>query len=231
MRNSRRLILGMGLLCSATLLAEKPAPAELSPLDRYIAEAGARPAHEQANSAGSLFHPGAQLADLARDLRAAQIDDVVTILIAERASAVAKGTTASSRKSDAKFAVGAIFGPTKAAGALANLASGGGETQLQGQGETSRESTLSTTLSGRVTHVMPNGNLVIEGIKLVEVNSERQQVSVRGVVRPADIRPGNVVRSDSLSQLEVRINGKGVVGDAIRRPFFLYRLLLGLLPF
>jgi len=31
--------------------------------------------------------------------------------------------------------------------------------------------------------------------------------------------------------MELRINGKGVVGDAIRRPNFLYRLLLGLLPF
>ena len=31
--------------------------------------------------------------------------------------------------------------------------------------------------------------------------------------------------------LEVRINGKGVVNDAVRRPFFLYRMLLGLLPF
>jgi flagellar L-ring protein precursor FlgH len=31
--------------------------------------------------------------------------------------------------------------------------------------------------------------------------------------------------------MEIRVNGKGVVGDAIRRPFFLYRLLLGILPF
>ncbi len=31
--------------------------------------------------------------------------------------------------------------------------------------------------------------------------------------------------------MEVRINGKGVVNDAIRRPFVLYRLLMGLLPF
>jgi flagellar L-ring protein precursor FlgH len=63
------------------------------------------------------------------------------------------------------------------------------------------------------------------------VNSERQTITVRGVVRPADIGPDNVVRSDRLGQLEVRVNGKGVVGDAIKRPFFLYRLLLGLLPF
>jgi len=63
------------------------------------------------------------------------------------------------------------------------------------------------------------------------VNSENQLVTVRGVARAADITPDNLVRSDHLAQLDVRINGKGVVGDAVRRPFFLYRLLLGLLPF
>ena len=56
-------------------------------------------------------------------------------------------------------------------------------------------------------------------------------ITVRGIVRPADIASDNTVRSDRLGQLEVHVNGKGVVGDAIKRPFFLYRLLLGLLPF
>jgi flagellar L-ring protein precursor FlgH len=73
--------------------------------------------------------------------------------------------------------------------------------------------------------------MVVEGVKDLQVNSERQLITVRGVVRPVDLTPGNLVRSDRLAQLEVRINGKGVVGDAIRRPFFLYRILLGLLPF
>jgi len=78
---------------------------------------------------------------------------------------------------------------------------------------------------------MPNGYLVLEGAKNVTVNSETQTVIVRGVARPTDVSPGNLVRSDRLAQMEVRINGKGVVGDAVRRPFFLYRLLMGLLPF
>ena len=52
----------------------------------------------------------------------------------------------------------------------------------------------------------------------------------RGVVRPADLLADNTVLSDRLAQLEVRVNGKGVVGDAIKRPFILYRILLGLLP-
>jgi len=54
---------------------------------------------------------------------------------------------------------------------------------------------------------------------------------VRGVVRPADIDATNSVPSNRLGQLEVHIDGKGVVADAIRRPFILYRLLMGLLPF
>jgi flagellar L-ring protein precursor FlgH len=63
------------------------------------------------------------------------------------------------------------------------------------------------------------------------VNSETQLVKVRGVLRPFDLAYGNVARSESLAQLEVQINGKGVIGDNVRRPNFLYRLILGILPF
>jgi flagellar L-ring protein precursor FlgH len=73
--------------------------------------------------------------------------------------------------------------------------------------------------------------MLVEATKDVEINSERQTITVRGIVRPADVASDNTVRSDRLGQLEVRVNGKGVVGDAIKRPFILYRLLLGLLPF
>jgi DNA-binding transcriptional ArsR family regulator len=116
-------------------------------------------------------------------------------------------------------------------GVLANLANVSGDTELSGQGTTSRTTTLSTTLTARVTHVLPNGGLEVEATKDIQINSERQVITVRGVVRPADIDPTNSVQSNRLGELEVRVNGKGVVNDAIKRPFFLYRLLLGLLPF
>jgi flagellar L-ring protein precursor FlgH len=114
---------------------------------------------------------------------------------------------------------------------MANLAGATNDQQLQGQGTTSRQSTFTTTLSARVTYVLPTGNLVVEGDKDVWVNSERQSVSVRGIIRPTDLSATNIIQSDRLANLEVRINGKGVVGDSIRRPFILYRILLGLLPF
>jgi flagellar L-ring protein precursor FlgH len=164
-------------------------------------------------------------------LRASQIDDVLTIVVAEQASAVTTGATKTQRSSSTKNSVTALAGLAKAAGPWANLAGLSGDTQLSGQGTTSRVTTLSTTLTARVTHVLPNGGLVLEAAKDIQINSEHQTITVRGVVRPADIDSTNSVRSDRLGQLEVRVNGKGVVGDAIRRPFILYRLLLGLLPF
>ena len=114
---------------------------------------------------------------------------------------------------------------------LANLAALGGNQQLQGTGQTSRNLTLSTTISARVIDVRPNGAMVIEGTRQIAINSEKQNVTVRGIIRPNDVSTANTILSTQVANLEVDVNGKGVVGDAIKRPFILYRLLLGFLPF
>jgi flagellar L-ring protein precursor FlgH len=214
------------------LAASRKAPATAAaPLERYVAEADARTAVSQPATPGAIWSPASRLSDAARDLRASQVDDVLTIVVSDQASAVTTGTTKTQRTSSTKNSVAGLAGVTRAAGPWANLAAVSGDTQLAGQGTTSRVTMLSTTLTARVTHVLPGGNLVVSGTKEIQINSERQTITVRGVVRPADIDPANSVPSNRLAELEVRVNGRGVVGDAIRRPFFLYRLLLGLLPF
>jgi flagellar L-ring protein precursor FlgH len=196
-----------------------------------VAEAKARSAEAAAASPGSTWQPGSRLADAARDVRASQVDDLLTIVVAEQASAVTSGTTKTQRTSSTKNSITALAGVTRSTGPWANLANVSGDTQLNGQGTTSRSTTLSTTLTARVVYVLPNGGLVVEASKDMLINSEHQTITVRGVVRPADIDATNAVQSSRLGQLEIKVNGKGVVGDAIRRPFILYRLLLGLLPF
>ena len=211
----------------------KSKPNEPSPLDKFIQEATVNSsAAPVATSLGSLFRAGTGgLTEMARDIRAGQVNDIVTIVVSDKASALNKGTTTSSRKSSTKQSVGSIFGPTKVAGPLSNLASASGDTQLQGTGTTSRDSVLTTTLSARVALVLSNGYLVVDGLKDISVNAERQTVHVRGILRPSDLNALNQVASDRLAMLEIKVNGKGVVGDAIRRPNILYRLLLGILPF
>lgn len=229
-----KLILILLLLPASLLLAKKnPKPEDVSQLDRYIDEAMSRQgsAPLSGGSPGSLWSPSALLSDLARDLRASRIDDLVTIQVTERADASSTGDTKTSRQSGVKSNVASVFGSAAVKHPLANLANLSTNTSLQGQGATTRQTTLTTTLSARVTNVLPNGYLVIEGHKDTMINSERQIVAVRGVIRPFDLGPDNTISSDRLAQLELRINGKGVVGDAIRRPNFLYRILLGILPF
>ncbi|MEI7959252.1 MAG: flagellar basal body L-ring protein FlgH [Verrucomicrobiota bacterium] len=210
----------------------KPKPPGPSPLDVFIEEATrAAGPHAGEAATGSLWVQRARFSDLAADLRASRVDDVVTVIVSESASAVSKGTTKTGRTSSAKASVSAIAGITKATGPLSNLAGLSSDQQLNGDGTTSRETTLNTTLAARVTHVLPNGYMVVEGTRSMTINSETQVIKIRGVIRPMDVDTGNTVTSNRLGQMEITVNGKGVVGDVVRRPNFLYRLLLGILPF
>ena len=200
-----------------------------SPIDRMIREADRFATGDSAPAMGSVYSQATLMGDAYRDLRASRIDDIITVLVSDSASAISKGTTASQRKSSASGGVKTIFG--KSVAPLGDLATLSGASTLDSQGSTGRESTLTTTLTARVTRVLPNGSLVIEGDKEVVVNAERQVIHLRGVIRTFDVSTSNTVRSDRVANLEVRVNGKGVVGDAIRRPNILYRILTGILPF
>ena len=209
--------------------AKPPAP---SPLDQYVSSASAAIDHEAAETApGAIWSPSARLNDLGRDLRASQVNDVVTILVSENVNAVAGGASTSERASSANASITSLAGPKAATGALANLLNTTADRKLNGTGTTSRSATLTDTLSARVVKVLPGGLLLIEGDKHIQVNSEDQLIVVRGIVRTPDISTANTVPSSQIADLEIRVNGKGVVGDAIRRPNALYRLILGLLPF
>jgi flagellar L-ring protein FlgH len=225
-------LLVFALIGSLSTLAEKRVKEEkISPIDRMIRDSESRHAEPRAGgpAMGSIYSTGSTLADAYRDLRASRIDDIVTIVVADKASAISKGTSASARKSSASGGVKSVFG--RSIGPLTDMVGLSGETQLDAQGSTGRESALTTTLTARVTQVLSSGAMVIEGDKEVAVNSERQWVHVRGVIRTFDVSTANTVRSDRIANLEIRVNGKGLVGDAIRRPNILYRILTGILPF
>ena len=229
-------------LCLATVfalvLAAAPSkkkktdqPPGKSPLDLYVEQAHRRAASLPQDDPGSLWSGVSPFTDLGADVRARHMDDIITILVNESASAVSTGTTKTSRASAASSSITQLARALPASSKLANLLNNKTSTSLDGEGTTSRQTTLATTLTARVVDVLPNGYLVVEGTKTIGVNSENQVVTVRGVVRPADLSNANVVQSASVGELEVKINGKGVVNDAARRPNILYRILLGLLPF
>lgn len=223
----------LAALAAPLLVAQKPAQKQPqpTPLEQYVEEAHRRAAMATAQSPGSLWSSPAPLADIGADLRARSIDDIVTIVVNESANAVSTGQTKTSRTSSANTGLTSAAGKLAVPARLSNIVTSNSASSLNGDGTTSRSTTLTTTISARVIDVLPNGYLVVEGSKSVLVNSENQVVTLRGVVRPVDLSNGNTVQSGSVAQMELEINGRGVVNDVIRRPNFLYRLLLGLMPF
>lgn len=228
----RHWLAGIYLVASVPLYGKKPKPSAQTPsLEQYVQQVKQKAQQSSSATPGSVFASTGRLADNVRDVRASQVLDLVTILVSDTSSAVSSGVTNTSRKSSAKASVSSLFGPKSAAGALSNLANTNAAQQLQGQGTTSRQSTLNTTVTAEVTDVLPNGNLVVVGRKEIMINSEKQVITLRGIVRPDDLSPVNSIPSDRVARMEILVNGRGVVNDATKQPFFLYRLLLGLLPF
>lgn len=229
---NRRLLSGLLTILPGLPLSGKKPPVPAPPtLDQHVQEVKEKSRQLSSATPGSLYFSNGRLADNFRDVRASQVYDLVTIVVLDSSSAVSTGVTNTARKSSVSAAVTALAGPKSATGALANLANSANNTQLQGQGTTSRGTTLSTTITAEVTAVLPNGNLVVKGEKEISVNSEKQVITIQGIVRPEDLSPQNSVSSHSVARMEILVNGKGVVNDAVKRPFVLYRLLLGLLPF
>jgi flagellar L-ring protein precursor FlgH len=183
------------------------------------------------NAPGSVFSDAGRYSDLGADFRARRVGDLVTIVVSDRLTAVSQGTSASKRTSSANSNVTKLLGNPSPVGALTNLATLGGDQKLDSSGSTNRSNVLTTTLSGRVVEVLPNGDLVIQATKDVGINAEKQHIEIRGIVRWNDVSNGNRVPSDRIAMMNVQLNGKGIVSDAIRRPNFLYRFLLGILPF
>ena len=230
----RAASLGGLLVLFGFVVEGKKAPAPGPPaetLDQYVREANEKSRQSASSTPGSLYSSSGRFGDSVRDVRATQLYDLITIVVSDTSSAVSTGATNTARKSGVSASVTSLAGPKSATGALANLANSANNTQLQGQGTTSRGTTLSTTVTAEVTAIMPNGNLVVKGGKHISVNSEKEIITVQGIVRPEDLSPTNSVPSTRLARMEVLVNGKGVVNDSVKRPFFLYRMLLGLLPF
>ena len=79
-------------------------------------------------------------------------------------------------------------------------------------------------ITARVVEVLPNGDLVLEGIREVDINGDRQIIVLTGIVRAADIGPGNVVPSTAVGQMRIRYFGRGLIKDNLK-PGWLVRML------
>lgn len=182
-------------------------------------------------SAGSLWSEDSAFADLASDYRARRVNDVIIINIVEQTSSTNNGGIKSARSFNANSGITGLFGTVGPANALQNLFSPNSASNLSGQAQASSSSTLQTTIAGTIEAVLPNGYLVIEAQRKEAVDNQQQTLTVRGVVRPGDLAADGSVSSTSIGNLEILLNGHGVISDGVRPPNSVIRTILKILNF
>ncbi|MES1254025.1 MAG: flagellar basal body L-ring protein FlgH [Acidobacteriota bacterium] len=187
---------------------------------RYLNSARTQPVTVSPN-------PASWINSLMSDPRARHVNDLVTVNVIESITASGTADSSVSKSSAAAIGLPNLFGlETKLPSAMnpASLVSGKQDTSFKGAGSTTRAGQLSAVMTARVAEVLPNGDLVIEGVHEIEINGDRQIIVLTGVARVTDITPGNVVASTSLGQLQIRYFGRGLMKDSLS-PGWLVRVL------
>lgn len=187
---------------------------------------------------GSLWQEENGRAYLYEDLRAMRVGDVLTVKIVEKHKGSKSADTAAQRESTvenslAGTGMGYIGLPGLRLGDEARRGLGidaSAKNKFTGKGATSREGTLTGTISVIVTEVLPNGDLRIEGRRDVTVNSEKQLMTISGIVRRVDVDTKNTVLSSAIADAKIEYSGLGVLDD-VQRPGWFVRILDWIYPF
>jgi len=177
---------------------------------------------------GTLWRNGSRA--FFKDQRAAQVGDIVTVLVNVTDTADVKDATVTTRTGTDTGGITNFFGlenkiPHTFAGAtpssLVNTTSTNG---VNGSGEAKRSETVTLRLAGLVTQMLPNGNLVIAARQEMRVNRELR------VARPEDIASDNTITHDRLAEARISYGGRGQLMD-VQSERYGDELLDILLPF
>ena len=185
-------------------------------------------------SPGSLFSEASP--GFLQDTRAVRTGDIVLINIDEQANATGDAATKLSKGTTKSAGITALLGLVPAIKKLSpnidptNLLQLMSQSDFAGTGQTSRNGQLSGFVAVRVRRQMPNGDLYVEGTKVVMINNEEYHLYVSGVIRPADVGQDNSVASSKVADAEIEFTGRGDMADTTDRGW-LTKLIDWLNPF
>lgn len=157
------------------------------------------------------------------DFRAAQVGDMVTVNIDENPRAAGDASTETAREGSYSLGAEGLMGLTAAlARAYPDLNTGEmlglvSSSSFEGGGSVSRTSRITASIAVRVRDVLPNGDMFIEGTKILMINDEELHIYLSGVIRPQDIAEDDSISSQRIADAEIEITGRGDLTDAQRR--------------
>ena len=81
--------------------------------------------------------------------------------------------------------------------------------EFDGEARQEKNSQVEASMAVMIVDVMPNGNLIVAGSRMVEVDDEVKTLRISGVIRQLDISPTNSVPSSLVAEARVSITGEG----------------------
>ena len=157
------------------------------------------------------------------DHKASRAGDIITIVVNENAIAQSSQSKKSTRDASLNDSVQQfLFANSKFGthnGGLPGIQLGGTST-YSGGGDVSNSQSLSARAAVLVTDVLPNGNMVIEGARIVTFSGETQYVVLHGLVRIDDVTRDNTVTSSNIADARVEFYSEGQLTDAQKRGWF-----------
>lgn len=166
---------------------------------------------------GSLYNQNSM--NLYKDNRAQDIGDIIMVEIVENSSGSKNAETTTERESEISGDLTSLFSFDKWM-MLKNNDIAGAKTleaslvnDFEGTGETSRDSSVTATISARVIDKTVNGNLKIRGRRKITVNNETQHIILSGLVRPTDVSADNSIQSSRIADARIDYTGTGVLSE------------------
>ena len=227
------IVLVLGSSAGAATKKKTPQPGTTPPdlaLNAYIARVRAEKAAEVLTP-GSIWSATGRLTSLVSDVKAVRIHDPIAVVVSESLAASTDGAVKNQRASTASSQVSALLGKLKTSNALNNLLNQTSASSLNAQGQSTTNSSITTTLGGEVADVLPNGMLVIQVVRQLTFNQQTQLIRLRGMVRPEDVNAQDQVMSTAITDMELEVVGKGIVNDATYRQNPVVRFIEKILVF
>ena len=161
-------------------------------------------------------------ASMFTDIKAQKPGDLLTVLIVESASAQNAVKTDAKKSGSFDLNAGPGFGSLDMIPIFG--AKGTSSNSTNNQGQTSRSGQLKAQMTVQVVGVRENGDLVIEGSRVVGINNDKEMLTLTGIVRAEDISPDNSIYSYQIADAQIAYRGKGAATNG-GKPGWIMRFL------
>ena len=162
------------------------------------------------------------------DHKANRVGDIITVLVMESNSASRNTSTKTEKKSDLSASIsdfisgnleGKVF-PGQLGSVQKPKLGTTSQSKFEGKGAVNNSGNLNSRFAVRVVDVLPNKNLIIEGVRRTSFSGESQTIVLRGTVRPQDVTPVNTVYSYHLAVVSIALKDEGSVSDVQKKGWF-----------